>query len=125
MDFYSFFATAGTLQYSYTEEQLRQSSFNAGFSAAVISVLATALVSALIAKYVFRYLQNRTHTVYFHGLEKTVSVKHNTLLIMEDPTKEGYSFDGWYLSPDYSVVFNPNQPITKDVYLYAKWTKIN
>lgn len=41
----------------------------------------------------------------------------------EEPTRSGYSFEGWYTSPDYyeKVTF-PFQP-TKDVIIYAKWKK--
>lgn len=38
------------------------------------------------------------------------------------PTKEGYTFNGWYLN---NVKFDFNTPITKDLTLTAKWSKNN
>ena len=41
----------------------------------------------------------------------------------EEPTRSGYTFEGWYTSPSYTekVVF-PFKP-TEDIILYAKWEK--
>jgi uncharacterized repeat protein (TIGR02543 family) len=41
---------------------------------------------------------------------------------MPDPTKEGYTFDGWY-DENLTTEFNFEQPITEDTTLYAKWTE--
>lgn len=38
-----------------------------------------------------------------------------------DPTKEGYSFGGWYLSEGYVKAFDFATPITTDYVLFAKW----
>jgi basic membrane protein A and related proteins len=43
----------------------------------------------------------------------------------DDPIKEGYLFDGWYLDSDLDMQFNPtafrDNPIQEDFMLYAKW----
>lgn len=40
-----------------------------------------------------------------------------------DPTKDGYTFDDWYLPTDLSTPFDfANTTITADITLYAKWT---
>lgn len=39
-----------------------------------------------------------------------------------DPTKEGYRFDGWYTEEN--TLFDFSTPITSDVKLTAKWTKV-
>lgn len=36
--------------------------------------------------------------------------------------KDGYDFDGWYVDSDFSEIFNFNDPITKDTYIYGKYT---
>ena len=39
-----------------------------------------------------------------------------------DPTKEGYTFDGWYTDSDLTTTFDFSTPISADTTLYAKWT---
>ncbi len=43
----------------------------------------------------------------------------------EDPTKEGYTFEGWYLTPNSEgKVFDfEKTPIENDITLYAKWSE--
>ena len=38
-----------------------------------------------------------------------------------DPTKEGYTFSGWYEDAGFTKPFDFNTPILSDVTLYAKW----
>ena len=38
-------------------------------------------------------------------------------------TKADYVFDGWYIDEQFNVIFDGN--LTKDITLYAKWTKIH
>lgn len=47
-----------------------------------------------------------------------------------NPTKQGYSFDGWYESPDNGATLNPTPYAfstmpENDIYLFAKYTPIN
>ena len=39
------------------------------------------------------------------------------------PTKEGFTFDGWYEDSTFSKKFDFNTPITDNMTLYAKWTE--
>ena len=39
------------------------------------------------------------------------------------PTKEGFTFDGWYEDSTFSNKFDFNTPITDSMTLYAKWTE--
>ena len=39
-----------------------------------------------------------------------------------DPTRTGYTFDGWYQDITLNVPFEFDTPITNEVTLYAKWT---
>lgn len=41
----------------------------------------------------------------------------------EDPTKDGYTFDDWYLPTDLSTPYNFDTTVTADITLYAKWTE--
>ena len=54
--------------------------------------------------------------------EQTVK-ENETAEKPEDPTREGYSFNGWYLDESCTVSFDFTTPITADVTLYAKWTE--
>ena len=40
------------------------------------------------------------------------------------PTRYGYSLEGWYSDADYTTKYDFNTPITENLTLYAKWTKI-
>ncbi|MGC4020354.1 MAG: InlB B-repeat-containing protein [Muricomes sp.] len=42
----------------------------------------------------------------------------------EDPEKDGYVFEGWYISKEYNNRFDFAQPIEKDIVIYAKWKQI-
>ncbi len=41
-----------------------------------------------------------------------------------DPTKDGYTFGGWYTDKACTNAFNFDEKITKDLSLYAKWVSI-
>ena len=41
-----------------------------------------------------------------------------------DPEKQGFSFDNWYADADMNIVYNFNNPVKKDVTLYAKWLSL-
>ena len=68
------------------------------------------------------------YTVSFDTVEgskiETVKVEAGSLLEEKEPTKEGFSFGGWYLDSAYLKKFDFNTPIDKDLILYAKWEKI-
>jgi uncharacterized repeat protein (TIGR02543 family) len=40
------------------------------------------------------------------------------------PTRDGYKFVNWYKNDNYTLIYRENQPITRDITLYAKWIKI-
>ena len=39
----------------------------------------------------------------------------------EDPTREGYTFDGWYTNKEFSEKYDFNKVVDKSFTLYAKW----
>lgn len=42
--------------------------------------------------------------------------------IPEDPTREGFEFEGWYLDPGGTVPWDPETDVvTESMTLYAKW----
>ena len=41
-----------------------------------------------------------------------------------DPTRDGYTFDGWYSDKDFKTAWDFNTQISDNITLYAKWTEI-
>ena len=41
----------------------------------------------------------------------------------DDPTREGYTFAGWYSDSERTQAYDFSTPVSGDVTLYAKWTK--
>lgn len=50
--------------------------------------------------------------------------KNETATKPTDPTKESYTFKGWYLDLAKDEEFDFNTAITKDITLYAKWEEV-
>lgn len=46
----------------------------------------------------------------------------STILMPTDPTKEGYTFGGWYVEEDLTDTYSFKSTPTSDFTLYAKWT---
>ena len=53
----------------------------------------------------------------------TVSVKKGEAFTAEDPKKDGYTFVGWFVTPELTRKFDPSQPIEQDTSLYAGFAK--
>lgn len=43
------------------------------------------------------------------------------ITLPENPTKDGYEFQGWYLDSELTNAFNASNCVSEDVTLYAKW----
>lgn len=54
-----------------------------------------------------------------------VSVNHGALVTApEDPVRNGYQFNGWYLEQSFTTLFDFTTPITSDITLYAQWEPV-
>lgn len=67
-----------------------------------------------------------SHTVTFNTNGGSVVPEQTvtdgaTVTKPDDPTKDGYTFDGWYQDATFAAAFDFDTPITTDVTLYAKW----
>ena len=59
----------------------------------------------------------------------TQTISHTTLVLEGDdhviipasPVKDGYMFGGWYLDQQMQEEFDPKQPVTGDLTIYARW----
>ena len=45
-----------------------------------------------------------------------------TVNLPQNPTKEGYTFEGWYTNVGLTEAFDPQTEVTQALTLYAKWT---
>lgn len=53
------------------------------------------------------------------------TVRRNTAIeVPEAPTKDGYTFDGWYIDKEFTKAYDFSVKVTKSFTLYAKWTEI-
>ncbi len=63
------------------------------------------------------------------SLYKSVQTDGKTIVMPEDPSKENYEFDGWYLDKDtWQQPFGVSSglitnPLTSDISVYAKWVE--
>ncbi|MGM9970300.1 MAG: InlB B-repeat-containing protein, partial [Anaeroplasma sp.] len=68
-------------------------------------------------------------TVYFiseGSIYKSVVVNYDTTVDEPvDPSKAGYSFKGWYTDSTYTEQYSFTNKVTSDLYLYAKFEKLN
>ena len=67
--------------------------------------------------------EENTYNVHFelNGGKGVNDLKTNEILIEPIPTKEGYTFLGWYLEETFINKVNFPFEVTKDITLYAKW----
>lgn len=67
-------------------------------------------------------------TVTFDSKEGTpvdeITVDENTPIeAPEDPTRDGYTFGGWFTDEEYENAYDFASPVTENITLYAKWTE--
>lgn len=70
-----------------------------------------------------------TYTVTFDLGDGTIYTEETveeggTATKPKDPSREGYTFGGWYLDEDCTIPYDFNTPVTDDIILYAKWTEV-
>lgn len=56
-------------------------------------------------------------------IEPSIVAKGSTLSALPQPSRPGDVFTGWHTDIDLSEPFDASQPLTKDITLYADWTK--
>lgn len=54
---------------------------------------------------------------------KFVATADGKLVKPADPTRDGYTFGGWYTDETCTQAYDFSTPVTADLTLYAKWTK--
>ena len=69
-----------------------------------------------------------TKTVFFNSnggsSVQTQQVNENEKAVRPaDPTREGYTFSGWYQNVELTIVYDFTSAVTRNLTLYAKWTE--
>ena len=69
-----------------------------------------------------------TRIVYFDLGDKTTNKvvvnKGSKVARPEDPTREGFKFEGWYTDAEFTAEFDFDTVIEDSVTIYAKWTEV-
>lgn len=88
----------------------------------------TTAVTGNITIYAKWSIESYTVSFDVKGGNETIdaqTVEYNgTITKPTDPTKDGYTFGGWYTSSYYITEFSFTSKITKSLTLYAKWDEI-
>lgn len=84
--------------------------------------------NSLVHNVVEKELENTSkYEVSFYNDSSLIdkkTVKHGkTVVRIDDPVKEGFNFVGWYTEKELINPFNFNNPITKNISLYAKFSR--
>lgn len=69
------------------------------------------------------YEKHKTFCFYSDGvvIERQDFVSGDKIKKIENPTKIGYSFGGWYTTTDFDTLFDFNTPVVDQIACYAKW----
>ena len=86
-------------------------------------------------------VSNRDHTLYAHWSEMTFTITYNTnggslvlptvlekgspITLPDKITKDGCSFEGWFLDPNFMEPFTLTEMPGENIVLYAKWKEEN
>lgn len=55
------------------------------------------------------------------SVEYIPNVQHDATISLPTPTKDGYTFKGWYQDSSFTIPFTNSTKITNNITLYAKW----
>jgi len=97
-------------------------------SVVIIASIISAVVLAVCLNRIVDYSNHReiSVTIYHEGntYEEHKLEVGGTLLMLKDPIREGYEFEGWFKDPSYTTEYSFNEPITEDTVIYAKYRKL-
>ncbi len=72
--------------------------------------------------------QSRTVTFCYNigrAADKETSVAYGSEVSEpDDPTRDGFTFDGWFADAAFTQAYDFDSAVTDDITLYAKWTKV-
>ena len=87
----------------------------------IVAVIILLLIIGLIY-----FLMNRSYTVTFDAnggseVESQIVKRNQTATKPEDPTREGYQFEGWFYEERQEEQFDFTTKVTENINLIAKW----
>jgi uncharacterized repeat protein (TIGR02543 family) len=62
--------------------------------------------------------------VYNFEVEETLVFTFNSEIVLDEPTKFGYTFGGWFIDDDFLNAFNLETMPGYDLHLYPKWNPV-
>ncbi len=95
-------------------------------------IIATSEDGTVTNKYTIKFSDNTPeevkHTVTFEtnngtSIDPVTVVDGQKLDAPQPPTRDGYDFTGWYVDSECKVKYNFEEPVTKDMTIYAGWEK--
>lgn len=108
------FPMVDTSKVRYGPEEMRD--------AIIITALISVFVAYCLVMLTLCLIRRRKHNVFF-GDYNVVTVRHNRIVPLPEPKKEGYTFCGWYKNERLTQKWYPTEFVKSDVYLYPKWEK--
>ena len=91
----------------------------------IISVIAAGLIAWGLYSLVYDSNHRKIVLTLDYGNEITQVYELNIgddFFLDNEPQKEGYNFEGWFLDPEFKKPFTLKEEIKEDTKLYAKWT---
>ena len=58
------------------------------------------------------------------AVESQIVTEKNCATEPNEPTRSGYTFEGWYSDADFTTEYDFTTPVTQNITLYAKWAEI-
>lgn len=97
---------------------------NVKMSKRAADILVLGLIAVLVAVTIF-LVANGGFVVRFDttgGAEiKPLRLMYGETVDVADPTRQGYTFSGWYIDPDCTVQWSKSDKVTDSLTLYAGW----
>ena len=88
--------------------------------AVIITALITVTVTFCLFSLVHYLINRRKHNVFFGDYHSEI-VRHNRIVPLPLPKREGYTFCGWYRDEELTNKWLPTDLVKRDTYLFPKW----
>jgi uncharacterized repeat protein (TIGR02543 family) len=94
-----------------------------------LNICILVLLAVLVGAILFGSMSDGYHVTYDSkggsDVEYQTYQYQQELVLPDEPSREGYTFSGWYLDPDGVQQAADGMPVESDTTLYALWEKQN